>query len=296
MDYEGRIYRPPSEANSLILQVTVGCSHNKCTFCPMYKDKEFKLKDIGVISKDLQEARLRYKHVERVFLADGDALCMNTDLFCQLLSNVRNTFPECTRIGSYARATHINKKSCEELLLLRDTGLGIVYIGAESGSDMVLRLVNKGESADQIITAIRKIEAAEIGASVTFISGLGSKEHMKEHAVKTGEMISALGASYVGLLTLMLDPLAPIFCAVETGEFEQLTPYDVLDELEIILENININKDDDNTKKTVFRSNHASNWLILKGTLPDDRENMLDKVRLAKIESGLLREEWHRRL
>ena len=295
MNYEGTIYRPPSEANSLILQVTVGCSHNGCTFCPMYKEKTFKLKPIDIIKDDLQQSRQRYKRVERVFLADGDALSMNTELFLNLLSYVRETFPECSRIGSYARASHVLVKSSDELLQLRKNGLGIIYIGAESGSDEVLRRVNKGETAEQITEAVRKVEAAGVNASVTFISGLGGKELMVEHAVKTGEMIAAFGASYVGLLTLMLDPSAPIYDMIKSGEFEQLPPNDVLDELEIILENTNY-ENPDNATKTVFRSNHASNWLVLKGTLPDDRDSMLDKVRLAKIESGLLREEWHRRL
>ena len=290
MKYEGDIYRPPSEAYSLIVQVTVGCTHNKCTFCPMYKAKKFRMKPLEEVIEDLSEARRYNRRVERIFFADGDALCMKTDRFLRLLDAAGEIFPECARVGVYSRAGHILNKSSEELSALRDKGLGIVYIGAESGSGEVLRRVDKGESAEDIVKAVRKAESAGIMASVTFISGLGGRELMQEHAVKTGEMISGMGASYVGLLTLMLDPAAPIYKDVRSGAFEQLTPLEVIDELETIIEHT------DCVKETVFRSNHASNWLILKGTLPQDKGRMLEQIRFAKTESGTLRAEGQRRL
>ena len=290
MQYIGDIYRPPSEAYSLIIQVTVGCTHNGCTFCPMYKEKEFRMKPFETVLADLREARRHNKYVERIFFADGDAICMSTGKLMQLLDAAGEIFPECTRVGVYSRATHILRKNEEELIKLRDNGLGIVYIGAESGSDEILLRVNKGEPANQIIEAVQKTEKAGIKASVTFISGLGGKELMKEHATKTGEMISAMGASYVGLLTLMLDQSAPIYDQVHSGAFKQLEPLEVVEELEIILEHANCDTE------TVFRSNHASNWLILKGTLPQDKERMLEQVRYAKTEAGALRPQWQRRL
>jgi len=318
MHYEGDIYRPPSEARSLIVQVTVGCTHNGCTFCPSYKAKNFRLKPFETVLEDLIEARKYYRRVERVFFADGDAFCMTTGKLMRLLDAVREIFPECRRVGSYARAEQILKKSEDELKALLDAGLGILYIGAESGSDEVLRRVNKGETSARITEAVRKAERAGIQTSVTFISGLGGKELMEEHAVKTGEMISAMGASYIGLLTLLLTPETPLFADVLSGDFTQLSPLEAVDELEIIISNVNCggvgsgNAVRDTTgnvncgdaggadavrvKETVLRSNHPSNWLELRGTLPRDKDAMLEQIRGAKSDPRMLRSGRYRAL
>lgn len=290
MHYEGDIYRPPSEAYSLIVQATVGCTHNKCTFCPNYKAEQFRLKPFEVVLEDLMEARAYYRHVERVFFADGDVFCLTTEKLMRMLDAVRNIFPECSRVGVYSRASQILKKSDDDLRSLLDAGLGILYIGAESGSDEVLRRVNKGETVQDIIEAVQKAESAGMKTSVTFISGLGGKELAAEHAVKTGEMISAMGAAYVGLLTLMLMPQAPIYADVQSGKFVQLTPLEALDELEIMLENTNC------AKETIFRSNHASNWLELKGTFPHDKGRLIEQIRRAKAEPHMLKADSRRRL
>ena len=290
MHYEGDIYRPPSEARSLILQVTVGCTHNECTFCSMYKADRFKVKPFEAVLEDLREARGYYRQVGRIFLADGDALCLATDKLTRILDAIRQSFPECGRVGIYSRASHILSKSEAELTELRKLGLGIVYIGAESGSDEVLRRINKGETAGALIEAVQKAESSGLKTSVTFISGLGGRELMTEHAVKTGEMISAMGASYVGFLTLLVEPTAPLYADIQSGAFEQLTPFEVLEEQEIILRHT------DCAGETVFRSNHASNWLALRGTLPHDREKMLEQIRFAKKNAGLLRTDEQRRL
>ena len=290
MHYEGDIYRPPSEAYSLIVQATVGCTHNKCTFCPNYKADKFKVKPFEIVFEDLMEARSYYSHVERVFFADGDVLCLTYDKLMRLLDAVRGIFPECTRVGVYSRASQILKKSDDELRSLLDAGLGILYVGAESGSDEVLRRVNKGETAEDIVVAVQKAEASGIKTSVTFISGLGGKELAEEHAVKTGEMISAMGAAYVGLLTLMLMPQAPIYADVQSGKFVQLTPVEALDELEVMIGNINCEKE------TIFRSNHASNWLELKGTFPQDKGRLIEQIRRAKAEPHMLKADSRRRL
>ena len=290
MHYEGDIYRPPSEANSLIIQVTVGCTHNGCTFCSMYKADSFKIKPFKTVLEDLHEARRFYKHVERIFFADGDALGLETDKLLHLLNTVRELFPECSRVGIYGRASQILRKTDEELRKLRDAGLGIIYLGAESGSEEVLRRINKGETAAQMINAVKKAEALGLKTSVTFISGLGSTELMREHAVETGKMISEMGASYVGFLTLLVEPAAPLYADIESGKFVQLSPFEVLRELEIVLENT------DCAAETVFRSNHASNWLVLKGTLPHDKQRMLSQIRAALEGAGALRPERYRRL
>ena len=290
MQYEGNIYRPPSEAYSLIIQVTIGCTHNKCTFCPAYKEKQFRLRPYEEVLADLREMRRYYRRVERIFFADGDALCMTTGKLTRLLSAVREIFPECERVGTYSRASQILSKSEDELAELREMGLGIIYVGAESGSDEVLRRVEKGESAQEIIEAVQKAERADIKTSVTLISGLGGRELLTEHAIKTGEMITAMNASYVGFLTLLLEPPAPLRADVRSGKFVQLTPHEVMEELEIIFENTNC------TGETIFRSNHASNWLTLKGTLPKDKERMLEQIRQAKSNARMFRAEDRRYL
>ena len=290
MEYIGDIYRPPSEAYSLIIQVTVGCTHNGCTFCPSFKEKKFRLKPFETVLADLQEARVYYRHVNRVFLADGDAFCMATGKIMRILDVIREIFPECERVGVYGRASQILRKSDEELKKLKQAGLGIIYIGAESGSDEVLRRVNKGETAQEIIQAVQKAQGAGIMTSVTLISGLGGRELMVEHAVKTGELITAMNASYVGFLTLLLEHEAPLFADVQSGVFELLTPFEVMEELEMIFEHTHC------TGETVFRSNHASNWLALKGTLPQDKERMLEQIRYAKTNVGAFRAQWQRGL
>lgn len=283
MRYEGSVYRPPSEARSLIIQVTIGCSHNKCTFCPMYKDKRFRMRKFEDVMSDLKEARRDYSHVDRIFFADGDAMCLSVGKLLDLLGAAKALFPECSRIGIYARASNILPKTDAELESLREAGLGIVYVGAESGSDEVLKRVNKGETADEIIMAVRRAEAAGISASVTFLSGLGGKELMEEHAIKTGEMITAMQPSYVGLLTMTPAPGTPMFKDAMEGRFKPLNMLEVEKELELILLNANC------THPCVLRSNHASNRLVLAGTLPQDREEMLSQVRTAMTDDSLLR-------
>jgi len=290
MQYEGAIYRPPSEAYSLIIQATVGCTHNKCTFCTMYKDKKFRMKPFETVLADLEEARKYYRRVDRIFLADGDAMCMATDKLTRLLATIRELYPECSRIGIYSRASHILGKSMEDLVKLREAGIGIVYIGAESGSDKVLLRINKGETAAQLTEAVHKAESAGIQTSVTFIAGLGGKELMEEHAAETGEVITDMGASYVGILTLLIAPEAPLYEDKRSGKFVELSPIETMQELEIMLEHTNCKSD------TVFRSNHASNLIMLAGTLPQDRERMLQQIREAKSDTCMLRHHGFRSL
>ena len=288
MNYEGNVYRPPSEAYSLIIQATIGCSHNTCTFCPMYAGERFRVRPFEDVFRDLQEARREYPRVERIFYADGDALCLATDKLLALLGAAYSIFPECTRVSVYGRADNIKSKTDDELRQLKDAGLGMIYLGAESGSDEVLKRVNKGETRAELIEAVQRAEAAGIPVSVTFISGLGGKALMREHAVDTGTMIGEMGASYVGLLTLLTAPGTPIFHDVMRGKFKQLSTPEVLKELELILENA------DCKKPCVMRSNHASNRLVIKGTLPADRDRLLAQVRAAMNDSHLLRPKQYR--
>ncbi|MDR2162555.1 MAG: B12-binding domain-containing radical SAM protein [Clostridiales Family XIII bacterium] len=290
MRYEGNIFRPPSEAYSLIVQVTIGCAHNDCTFCSMFKDKVFRVRPVGEVIEDLEGARRSCRSVRRIFLADGDALALSTDKLLAILGRIEELFPEVERVGVYGSPQDVLRKSPEELARLLAAGVGIIYIGAESGSDAVLRDVKKGATAAEIIEAIRKIEDAGIEASVTFISGLAGAAGWEDHAVMTGRMISESQPSYVGLLTLMLDPSAPIYADVQSGRFKLLSPMEVIDETALMIENTDIERD------CVFRSNHASNYFSLKGTLPRDKERLLAELGAARGDEGLLKDERFRLL
>ena len=292
MQYEGMVYRPPSEAYSLILQVTIGCSHNKCRFCSMYKDKKFHIRQLEDILADLRECRAYYSRVRRIFLADGDALCLSNTKLLAILNAIRDLFPECERVGIYGRATDILRKTPEELKALKEAGIGIVYVGAESGDPEVLARMCKNATREQLIEGVRRAEDAGIAASVTFISGLGGRERWKEHAVASATMISEMRPSYASWLTLMLDPAAPVTKDIAEGKFELLKPLEVLDEMEVMLEHVELPEG----VTCVFRSNHASNYLSLKGDLPADRDKMLAVVRQAKENSDMLRPEYWRAL
>lgn len=290
MRYEGDIYRPPSEAYSLLIQVTIGCSHNKCTFCSMFKDKRFRVRDVKEVIEDLEMARRTYRKVERIFLCDGDALCLSTEKLLVILNKIRELFPECQRVSVYGSAKDVLRKTPEELVTLRDAGIGMIYLGAESGSQKVLDAVCKGVTREQMIESVRKIEDAGIPASVTFISGLAGKEGWEEHAIETGTMISEMNASYVGLLTLMLDFRAPITGQIDRGELTLLSGEEVVAETYLLLKHANP------TRPCVFRSNHASNYVSLRGNLPVDKPRMMEQLQRAMEDTGLLRDERFRML
>ncbi len=290
MRYEGDIYRPPSEAWSLLCQVTVGCSHNSCTFCSMYKDKKFHVRKVEEVIEDLEDARSRYRRIRRIFLCDGDALCLSNNKLLVILKKIEELFPECEQVNVYGNAVDVRHKTVEELKELHEHGVKIVYIGAESGSDEVLKAINKGSTRQEIIDAVQKLEMSGIKASVTFISGLAGQEGWREHAIQTGTMISEMNASYVALLTLMLDPRAPLTQQMERGEMKLLEPEQVIAETRLMLENMNP------TKTCVFRSNHASNYFSLAGNLPEDKDRLLAELDLAADNAGLLKSEGLRML
>lgn len=276
MRYEGVVYRPPSEAYSLIVQLTVGCAHNGCTFCTMYKDKTFRIRPVKEILEDFAEAAARYgDRVRRIFLADGDALVMKTEELLEILSFARENFPSLGRISSYGTPGDILRKTKEELTRLRKAGLELIYMGAESGCQQVLRSVNKGASRDEIIAAGKKLKACGMEASVTLISGLGGRKLLKEHAVDSASLISEINPRYVGFLTLMLDEDAPIMEQIKRKELELLEPQEVLEEMRLFLQHVH-------SEGTIFRSNHASNYIALKGTLDGDIPRML--AQLEEIE------------
>lgn len=290
MRYEGSIYRPPSEAYSLLIQVTIGCSHNTCTFCTMFKDKKFRVRPIEEVFEDLEMARRAYPVVEKIFLCDGDALCLSNEKLMQILSRISELFPECKRVSVYGTARDINRKSDAELKQLLDAGMEMIYMGAESGSQKVLDKIHKDVTVQEQIDAVKKAENIGIKTSVTFISGLAGLEGWEDHAIATGKMITEMNASYASLLTLMLDPAAPIMKDIQSGEMTLLTPEQIVGETYLLLEHAMPKK------SCVFRSNHASNYISLRGNLPEDRQRMLAQLKVAMENTGLLKDERFRML
>ena len=271
MRYEGLVYRP-SEARSLIVQVTIGCAHNKCTFCTMYKDKQFRVRKKEEVLEDFQMAYDTYgDRIRRIFLADGDALIVRTPDLLDILNFIREKFPSTERVTSYGTPGDILRKSEEELKSLARAGLDMVYMGAESGDAVTLERINKGVTREEIIEAGQKLRRCGIRSSITLISGLGGRERKREHAVESAKLISAIKPDYVGFLTLMLDESTEIYRQIQAGEMELLTPEEVVEEMRLFLTNVD-------SQGTMFRANHASNYVILKGNLNEDIEEMLQRL------------------
>ena len=289
MRYVGDVYRPPSEARSLIVQVTYGCSHNTCAFCSMYKAKKFALRPLEEILEDFRMARQVYPHVERVFLADGDALVRKAAELYVILDTVRELFPECRRVTCYASPSSIRIRTDEELQTLRRKGLEMVYMGLESGCDEVLTKMRKGHTAAEIVEMGQKVRRSGIALSVTAITGLGGPDLLERHAADTAAAFNAMNPEYIGMLTLMVEPGTPLFDWVRSGEFRLLTPAQVLTETKLLVEKLD-------SPGSVFRMNHASNYLSLRGTLNGDQAAMLSTIRQAEENSGMLRPESFRGL
>lgn len=289
MRYFGSVYRPPSEARSLIVQVTYGCSHNTCAFCSMYKEKQFRLRPMEEILEDFRMARQAYSVVRRIFLADGDALIRPAADLERILESIAELFPECERVTCYASPSSIHKRTPEELVRLRERNLTMVYMGLESGCDQVLKKMRKGHTAADIVAAGQKINAAGIELSVTAISGLGGVELWREHAMDTAAALSAMKPAYIGLLTLMVEPGTPLYDWVRKGEFTLLDSRQVLEETALLIAQLDC-------EGAVFRMNHASNYLTLKGTLNEDKQALLQRIHSAMSGRTDLRPEYFRAL
>lgn len=271
MRYFGRVFRPPSEAYSLIVQATIGCSHNKCAFCSMYKEKKFTVRPLQEVMNDLADARRSYPAIGRVFLADGDALILPMESLLAILKTIRTTMPECERVGIYGSPRSIKSKTEAQLRQLHEAGLGIVYLGLESGNEAVLQRMNKGESAAEIVQAGQKVKKAGLALSVTVINGLGGTQHWEEHAVDTAHALSQMKPDYIGLLTLRIYHDTPLAAMVAKGEVTPPDPLQLAQETRLLLEFID-------SEGSVFRSNHASNYLVLAGTLNRDKAALIAKI------------------
>lgn len=288
-EYDYPLYRPPSEAYSLIIQATLGCSQNKCTFCSMYKSKKFTIKPLEQIKKEIDFFRIYVKKAERIFLADGDALIMPMKILKEIFIYINEKFPEAERISLYGSPKSILLKAPEELLELKNLGLGLIYLGVESGSDKILSSVKKGVSREEIIAAGKKVKKVGIPLSVTAIAGLGGKENSIEHAVETASLISEINPDYFGVLTLMLEEGTELLEEYKKGNFIPLSSSEILEETKLMIKNINVKE------KCIFRSNHASNYVSLKETLPYEKENILKTIDSA-LENNEIKSEFLRRL
>ncbi|MCE5212747.1 MAG: radical SAM protein [Deltaproteobacteria bacterium] len=292
MRYEGNIFRPFSEANSYLLQCTIGCSHNQCTFCGMYKDKKYRERSLAEIMEDIAMAKDHYGDLEKVFLCDGDAIALETDMLLAILRKLYGTFPSLRHVGSYVGPQSTLSKTMEELKTLRAAGLTKAYIGVETGDDELLKKVKKGVGYDQMLEAGQNLVAAGINLSAMVLLGLAGKgEASKRHALATAKICNEMKPQYLAALTVTPVPGTVLYRQLQRGEFELLDPFETLEEMKWIFENITA----DNMK---FVGTHASNYLPVVGTLQKDKQKMIamvDEVLKNKNES-MLRPDYMRGL
>ena len=293
MQYIEPVFRPPSEANSLILQVTNGCSYNKCTFCDMYTapQKKFKPTAIEEIENFLQEAQPHQHRIRRIFLADGDAMTLSIRRLTEILMLIRQYFPNIQRVSSYCLPRNLKNKSVEDLESLKALGLSLMYIGCESGDDTVLEKIQKGETYQTSLDALKKIKAAGMKSSVMILNGMGGKQHSKQHAINSAKLMNEAQPEYLSTLVVSF-PMGLERVQEGFGQsFEILEQHDLFKEIRLLLANLNLTS-------TIFRSDHASNYLVLKGVLGKDKAALLQQVDDAIQRPGSiqLREEWQRGL
>ena len=293
MNYIEPLFRPPSEARSLILQVTNGCSWNRCTFCEMYTapQKKFSVKPQSEIEQELQQVASSGYPVRRVFLADGDAMTLSFRRLRELLLAIRQHFPDVQRISSYCLPRNLKNKSVDELAELQQLGLSLMYVGCESGDDLVLEKIDKGENYASSLDALHKIKQAGMKSSVMILNGLGGQQYTEQHAINSAKLMNEAQPEFLSTLVVSFPGGIERFQQGFGGEFQPLTQPQLFQEMEILLDTLEL-------ERTVFRSDHASNYLVLKGTLNRDKAQLLQQVRTAIQRPGVipLREEWQRGL
>ncbi|WP_438958015.1 radical SAM protein [Porticoccus sp.] len=293
MNYIEPLFRPPSEARSLILQVTNGCSWNRCTFCEMYTapQKKFSVKPQANIEQELQQVAASGYPVRRVFLADGDAMTLSFRRLRELLLAIRQYLPDVQRISSYCLPRNLKNKSVEELTELQQLGLSLMYVGCESGDDLVLEKIDKGENYASSLDALHKIKQAGMKSSVMILNGLGGQQYTEQHAINSAKLMNQAQPEFLSTLVVSFPMGEARFQEGFGGGFQPLTQQQLFQEMEILLDTLEL-------ERTVFRSDHASNYLVLKGTLNRDKAQLLQQVRTAIQRPGVipLREEWQRGL
>ena len=289
MHYEGMMIRPPSEANSILLQVTLGCSHNKCTFCGTFRDKRFDIKKDDIIFEDIEFARQHCRRQNRLFICDGDAMIVPQKRLVKILKQIRNRLPWVERIGLYANTKGIGMKSDEQLKELKELGVKLVYMGLESGDDQILKEIRKGADSDRMIKMGKRIKESGMQLSVTVLVGLGGKERSKSHALETGRVLSAIDPDFVGALSLMLVPGTELNDQFQKGEFELINPEEMLEELGLMISSTNLSNG-------LFHANHASNYLPIRAKLPEEKEKTLELISQALQGNVELKPEFMRAL
>ena len=274
MRYEGKIYRPWPEANSVLIQTTLGCTHNKCTFCSMFDDKRFGIRDIEEIFQDIDDARNVVSHVQSIFLIDGNVLALKTEFLLKILKKITATFPECSKISLYAGLNDLRRKSVQELTELKQAGLTMAYVGLESGDPIILERIKKGLTPEQAEKGMAKAKAAGIDILASIIFGIGGKERSREHIVATTRLLNRLAPEELAPMALTIQPGTELAKQVETGEFIQATPLQILEEEKYLLENLA-------DFETIYWGDHGNNIVSSRGRLPASRELFLGKIEHA---------------
>lgn len=287
------VFRPPSEARSLILQVTNGCSWNRCAFCEMYTapQKKFSSKRMNDIVNEIQKAAEYYPNTQRIFLADGDAIVLSTRRLLEILNAIQLHFPNVSRVSSYCLPRNVKNKTIDELKELQNAGLKLIYVGAESGDDELLQLIQKGESFQSTVSALEKTQAAGIKSSVMILNGLGGRELSRQHAINSAKLVNETQPHYLATLVVSFPMGDTRFRNHFTNGITLLNQRGLFEEMALFLEHTKLNQ-------TIFRSDHASNYLVLKGVLGRDKQTLLEKLKLAiQTPSDMnLRQEWERGL
>ncbi|UCB51382.1 MAG: B12-binding domain-containing radical SAM protein [Deltaproteobacteria bacterium] len=287
MHYEGNCIRPPPEADSILVQVTLGCSHNKCAFCGTYKDKRFRIKDDDIILSDILFASKYMRRQDRVFLMDGDALIIPQKRLMWILERIREHLPWVKRVGSYANTRSIGSKSPRELIELREKGLGMLYLGVETGHDETRKKIHKGSSAQHCLEMGKRVKNAGMQLTVTLLLGIAGKENSLDHARATGELISMMDPDYASALTVILIPGTPLWEEHERGDFEMPDERGLLMEMKEMLARTHLSCG-------LFSSTHASNYLSVRAWLPEGKQELLDSIDAALQGEIRLKPEWMR--
>ena len=284
LNYDAPLYRPPSEAKSLIFQVTLGCSFNECSFCDMYRSKEYSERSWDEVKGEIDMMSKMLPDTTKIFLADGDALNLDTEYMIQIVKYVYEKFPNLERVSCYAMPMNLLKKTPEELDAMKKAGLNMLYLGIETGSDILLKKVTKGATAKTIIKSCKKAKDAGFTLSCMVILGIGGSKYSSENARETAKVISEVKPDYVGALTLYLENgIKDEFLTKFDEEFIRISDSEAIDELEELVTKINVND------KVVFRANHGSNAYNIAGTFPEDKQAMLDKITWMKEHPEVVR-------
>lgn len=273
MHYEGKIYRPWTEANSVLIQTTLGCSMNHCTFCNMFSDKRFRIRDIDDIFQDIESARRLYPHVESIFLIDGNVMAARTDFLLKIFEKIKATFPECQKISLYSGLNDLRRKSPSELKELKHAGLSMAYAGLESGDRIVLERIKKRMTPEQALEGMALAKEAGIEMLLSFIFGLGGREHSKEHIVETTKLLNLMQPEQIAPMALAIQPGTELEQEVNRGEFILPTPLQILEEERYLLENLDF--------ETMYWGDHGNNIVSLKGMLPTYQKQFLGQVNNA---------------